>query len=84
MSSRKRHPGTSSAPGAATHYIVKAGKPAAVIVLDPDSPKMVALAANPAAEIREREHQASVVGGKFYTPYRGDDSSSYGGPIKTD
>lgn len=34
------------APGVATYYLVKAGKPAAVIVLGPDAPKMVALAAN--------------------------------------
>lgn len=34
------------APGAATHDLVKAGKPAAVIVVSPDAPKMVALAAN--------------------------------------
>ncbi len=35
-------------------------------------------------ELREQQQKALVVGGKFSSPYRGDDSSSYGGPIKTD
>lgn len=39
-------PPDQDAPGVATHYLVKAGKPAAVIVVDPDAPKMVALAAS--------------------------------------
>ncbi len=28
-------------------------------------------------EIRAREQEATVVGGKFSTPFRGEDSSSY-------
>ncbi len=31
-------------------------------------------------EIRAREQEATVVGGKFSSPYRGEDSSSYGVP----
>lgn len=31
-------------------------------------------------ELRERERVATTLGGKFSTPYRGEDSSSYSTP----